>query len=441
MTSRQRLARRRLPGWLRRSLGNSFVEAMLAELVPAFAGGTVLIAWAIHLRAGPLLITALVALPFLVQVLHLPASWLTARRGARRTAIRSWLAARQLYLVLAALPWLGLAEGTQRALLVAVAAGTAALSILGHNAWLVWMADLLRPRVRGRFLGRRGARASAAGALAALGAATLLERSGAGPARAAVLSGLALAAWAAGGLATWLLARQHPPRAAPPPPLAPVEPVERARLPGPLDDPGARRALGYVCAWNAAVGITAAVFPFAMLEHLGVKLTGLALHGAGVAAGTVASARLWIRRLELRGAAALVRRTALAGALLPLLWLVVEPGRRLWILAIDAVLAGALLSGQGLGLTSLPLAAAPRADRPRWVATFATAGGLSFGAGALGAAWLLARVPDSVRLAGWTFASVQGFFLAAACARLVAALLGQRLLRPAPARVRVRPSG
>src|SRR5438876_2870394 len=74
---------------LRRSLRTSMIEGAFAELVGACAAGGTLTAWALYLELSPVLIGILGALPFAVQVIHLPSAWITRRFGSRRTAL--WL--------------------------------------------------------------------------------------------------------------------------------------------------------------------------------------------------------------------------------------------------------------------------------------------------------------------------------------------------------------
>src|SRR4051812_48674867 len=238
-------------GRLRRSMRASLVEGMLAEVVGALAGGTVLTAWAMHLGAGALELSLLAALPNLSQLVRLPGAWLVERLRARRLAIPSIVASRLVLVVLVLLPWCGLDVARQRAVLLAVAALSSVASIVGNCGWTVWMADLVPARVRGRYFGRRTAFATTASMISVLTASLVIDAARARGHEAAALSLLALAAVVA-GLATWaLLSRQHDP--APQPGVHP-DPRLGAAL-RPLVDAAARPLLAFTFAWNAALGL------------------------------------------------------------------------------------------------------------------------------------------------------------------------------------------
>jgi hypothetical protein len=409
------------PDRLRRSLATAGAEGAIGEVVPAFTGGAVLTAWALHLGCGPAALGLLAALPHVLQALHVPAAWATSRLGARRVARVSWLAARQLHLALAAIPWLGASVPTQRVLLLSVAGASAGLGIAGSNAWLVWMTDLVHPRLRGRFFGGRAARGALVGAAAGGVASVALDRFPAGTPRGAALSALAIGAWVAGALSSWLMRRLPEPR----PRRGAHASRERPREAG--DGATRRRALTFVCAWSGALGVSSSFVPLHMLSNLGFGFSSLALHAAGVAVGHLAAARAWSRRLDARGPSGVLRVATLPAALVPLVWLL--PARSaVWAVALDAALTGVLLSGQSLALVTLPMTTAPQDARARHLAKFSTAGGLSFAATALASGVAVQRLPAALALVGARLLPLQGLFAAGTIARLAAAALGWVLL-------------
>ncbi|HYG69549.1 MAG TPA: MFS transporter, partial [Anaeromyxobacteraceae bacterium] len=317
----------------RTSLRASVAEGMVTELVTACAGATVLTGWAIHLGASPLEIGLLGALPYLAQLCQLPAAWLTSLAGRRRIALVAVGLSRQAFLPLAILPFLAVSAATQRAVLLAVAAATAALGVVGNNAWVSWMGELVPERIRGRYFGRRTAVCTLAGTLAGLVSAQVLDRAARLHATAPALALLAVLACAAGALTTWLMARQHEPEAPPP-----ARPCLAAAL-RPLRDPAARGLLVYQLAWNAAVGLGGAYFAYHLLANLAVGFTVVALHAATGAAFRMVSAPLWGRAIDRLGARPVLAACSFAIAVLPAFWLLFAPGR-LWPIAADAVLGG-----------------------------------------------------------------------------------------------------
>src|SRR5688500_558426 len=128
---------------LRSSLKAAVAEGMVAEVFTACAGATVLTAWALALKLGPFLVGVMTALPFFAQFIQFPAAWLTSTFGHRRVALVAVCLSRQVMLPLCVLPWLPLSLVGQQRLLVGVAAVSAVLGVIGNNAWVAWMGELV----------------------------------------------------------------------------------------------------------------------------------------------------------------------------------------------------------------------------------------------------------------------------------------------------------
>ena len=405
---------------VRRSLRASCAEGVFAELFSACAGPTVLTGWALHLRATPLEVGFVAALPQLAQAVQLPAAWATALFGRRRVAIVTITLSRQALLPLALLPLLPLGNGAQRTLLLATATLSAALSVAGNNAWTSWMGELVPERLRGRYFGQRTALCTVFGTAGGLVAARVLD--GAASARAAelALAALVLAASAVGWTTTALLARQHEPGA--PPPRAPAL---RDAL-RPVADPRAREFLAYQLAWNASVGLAGGYFTFHLLHNLHVGYTIVALHASLVATTRVVSAPLWGRAIDRYGAAPVLAACSFAAAALPLLWLGTSEGV-LWPLALDAAIGGAAWGGHGLASFAVPLDLAPRRDRPFYVAVTAMAGGVAYAAATSLGGVLAAAVPRVAPTLVGPAHGLEPIFALSAAGRVASAFLAVRL--------------
>src|SRR6266545_604214 len=401
------------PSALRRSLAASTAEGVAAEVVGACCGGATLTGWALHLDCGPALIGILGALPFLAQLVQLPAARLTARFGARRVALVAVTLSRQAFLPLVLLPFVPVGPGAARGVLLAAAAAHHVLGIACNNGWVAWMGELVPGRVRGRYFGRRTAICTAAGAAAALAAGALLDRAPGPPALAA----LALVACVAGAASAILMARQH---GGQPRPCAVREGTSFAAV---LRAPAARRYVAYLAVSGAGAGL---IVPFAglyVLRDRALGFTFLSGYGAVSAVARIASARRWGRLVDrdrgLRSAVAV--STALLAAS-PLLWIAsatVGP----WLLAGEAMSGGIAAAGAGVAGLAVPLALAPPAARPAYHAVFAISSGLAFAAGAAAAGPFAALLPGAVALAGPLTAP----FAASAALRAGAVVLALRL--------------
>ena len=405
---------------VRASLRAAAAEGVFAELVAATAGPTVLTGWALHLGAAPLEVGFIAALPQLAQAVQLPAAWTTATFGRRRVAVTAVALSRQALLPLAALPLLPLSAPAARAVLVAVAALSAALAVVGNNAWSAWMGELVPARLRGRYFGRRTALCTAGGTLAGLGVARLLDAAGDGRTASLALGGLALAASLFGAITTALMLRQHePPAPAPAPPS--LEDVVR-----PLRDPDARAVLVYQVAWNASVGLAGGYFTFHVLHNLRAGFTLVAAHAAVAAAARVLSAPLWGRVLDRAGARPVLAACSFAAAGLPLLWLATSPVL-LWPIAVDAAIGGIAWGGHALATFALPLEIGARRDRPFQLAAFSMAGGVAYAVAAAAGGVAAAALPPEVATLGCAGGhGLELLFVVSAAGRLASAMLALR---------------
>jgi MFS family permease len=409
---------------LRLSLRASVAEGMFAEVFTACAGATVLTAWALALKLGPFLVGVMTALPFFAQFVQFPAAWLTSTFGHRRVALTAVFLSRLVMLPLCLVPWLPLTLAGQQRLLVGIAATSAVLGVIGNNAWVAWMGELVPRTLRGRFFGRRTALCTVAGTLASLAAGVFLDgaRKGQGPGVALpVLAGLACLV---GIVTTLLMARQHDP--------APGGSEIRLDLRGtlaPLRDPRSRRLVIYQVVWNAAVGFSAPYITLHMIQNLQMSFVLMALYAAAVAAVRVLMAPVWGRIIDRVGAQPVVLACSLGITAIPLLWLLPSAGV-LWPLVFDVLLAGVLWSGHGLAIFALPLSVAPRKDRPFYLAAFSTAGGLAYAlSSALGGA-LASALPAHFLLGSHPWVNLHVLFVISAVARLGAVFLAARIVEP-----------
>lgn len=400
----------------------------MAEWVMACTGGAVITGWALYLGCGPLALALLGALPFLAQLMQLPGAWLTTRFGSRRTALLTVAVSRHVFLPLVALPFLPLSPEVKRAVLIACAAVHHGAGILCNNAWVTWMGDLVPRRLRGRYFGRRTAISTLAGALALLTAGTFLDGARASERTGQGLAALALAACLLGTLSTALMALKHDPARGPA-----IAGFRFSRVLQPLRDAAARRFLGYGAVWNGALGLSGPFFTLYLLEDLRLGFTWVALQGAASALSRMVAAPVWGRLIDRVGARPVLRGCTWGLVLSPLLWTLAGP-ERWWPLALDALLGGVLLSGQGLAAFALPLAVAPARERPFYHAAFSMTGGTAFALASAAAGLLVKALPGTLLVADRAWSSLHVLFVLAALARAGAALLSRSLVEPAGTR-------
>ncbi len=407
----------RVPSPLRRSLRISVAEGVLAEVIASCSTGAVLTGWAVLLGCSPMQVAVLSALPFLSQILQLPSAWITSAFGRRRVTVMAVTGQREILLLLAPLPFLHLPPAAKQALLVAVAAISATLGVVGNNAWTEWMGELVPAAVRGRYFGQRTAICTAGGSLAGLAFGLLLDRAGCG---GAALSALAVIAGIAGIATGVLLARQHEPPALPSPPPSLASAVR------PFADPAVRDLLVFQVAWNAAVGCGGSLFYLHLLQNLRAGYTRVALYAAGAAAARMLSAPLWGRAIDRLGARPVLAACSFVAGAMPFTWLLASE-RTVWPIAIDAMAGGAAWGGHALASFALPLAVAPRSGRPFYLAAFSAAGGLGYALGAALGGAAAGVLPERFAILGNPAFGLQILFVVSGVARLAAAPLCMRI--------------
>ncbi len=405
---------------MRRSLAASTAEGVAGEVVQACAGSAMATAWALHLRAGPLLLGVLWALPFLGQLLQLPTAWLMARFDRRRVAIAGNGVARQVLILLAALPFVPVSMAAKRLLLIGIISISSLAAVAGGNAWISWMGDLVPARIRGRYFGRRTALCAVGAAASSLVAGSVLDAAMRHKKAGIALAGLALVAWLGAAISTRLMQKQHDPRKSTPAPPGARDLAE------PFTDASSRRILAYQAAWSLALGLTASVSAVYMLKTLRVGFTGMAIYTAVLAGARMFATPLWGRVLDRIGARPVLVVCSVGSALASALWTIASPAR-IWPIALDAVVNGVLLAGQGLAAFAIPLSVAPktRTSRSMLLSAFVMAGGLAFGLGSIAGGALVGILPKLVPALG-----VRALFAASAGGRLVAALLAHRIHEP-----------
>jgi len=410
---------------LRRSLRAGTAEGVVSEVVSACVGGAVLTGWALYLNASPTVLGLVLALSQLAQLFQIPAAWTTSLLGRRRACIALVGLSRQAMLPLCALPFLPLSDASRQGVLIGVAALSSVLSVLGNNAWVAWMSDLVPQRVRGRYFGRRSALCTLGGALAAAGVGLVLDHARAHQLEGTALALLQVAGSLCGLVTTALMFRQHDPR----PEHTRVR-LSWSRVSAPLRDPAARALCVYLVAWNAAVGLAGSFFTLHMLKNLELGFTLIALHGTSVALVRMVAAPLWGGLLDRLGARPVLIACSFAICVVPLVWLFPTP-TSLWPLAVDAVVAGVLWSGHALAIFNLQLAITPRPERPFYLAVFATLAGLSFSVATVAGGLLVDALPDRFTLLGFSLCDLHVMFALSGLFRLAAAFTSLRIREPA----------
>lgn len=418
----------------------SVIEGLLTETVAAFAGGAVLSAWAVYLRCSPFAIGILMSMPFYAQVLQISALNLRRHFSRRRLGIAGAATSRLLLGVLALLPFVPVPAWVRQGSLIVVAALSAAFAVLGSNAWLEWMCEVIPCAIRGRLFGKRLGVCTLGGAFAGVVSGAVLDRARDHAFVGQALAILALLAAFAGAASIHFLRLQHGPRSdtqvsvirASSPRSLPAASAPTSWVAALFSDSAVRPVLLYQVAWNGSVGITVSFLGVYMIRDLHMPFALIALHGAALATIRMVAAPLWGRAVDRIGARPVIVACSFGVSVLPLLWLTVRSDF-LWPLMLDVAASGVLWGGQGVGLLALPLSVAPAALRSHFLAAFAAAGGIAFAVASTGAGALAGGIPPHFSLCGVSVVPFQLLLVISCVARLGASALATRIVKsPAP---------
>lgn len=356
------------------------MDSAWASLAGAFYSGVILVAFALALGANPMQIGLLAAIPFAAQASQLPATLLIDRvRQRRKIGVVVITAARVLILLLAAIafvpdPDVGLMLLIAAQIVISVLHSTGACAI---NSWLH---QLIPREDLGRFFSRRllwGTTVSCAGTLAA---GALIEHLPlANPlhayAVAFVLAGLA------GFVSSHYLAQAPEPQMA-----APVQQrTLRSLLLTPFQDPGYRKQLIFLAAWNIASNLAAPFFAVYLIRQLGYPLTTVTGLWVTSQVANALTIYLWGRlsdRLSNKAILA-VALPAYFSCTFALVFgdAVQGPALQLSLLVLIHVAMGVASGGIGLAMGNLGLKLAPQGQGTSYLAAIglvsAVAGGLA----------------------------------------------------------------
>jgi MFS family permease len=245
-------------------------DALSHEAMGALTTGVFLVGFAVAIGASNFAIGVLAAIPFLAQLLQIPAVVLIERWRSRR-AVSVWSSGigRCFLLASAVAPLLGPELGVLTLIAaLAVHQGTAAVS---GCAWNSWMRDLVPPTEYGRFFGRRTAATTAVSiVMAFVGGVAVDAWKNHVPENPALGYSCLFALGALIGLVGVYLLH-----------LTPERPMPRGRahahflqlLAAPFRDGNFRRLILFLSSWNFAVNLAAPFFTVYMLKTLGYDMT------------------------------------------------------------------------------------------------------------------------------------------------------------------------
>jgi MFS family permease len=247
----------------RRSL---VLDSAFASLTGALSGGVILVAFALALGAGPVVIGLLAAIPFIAQAAQLPAIALVERLRQRRLiGVLAVTTARVIILAMALIPFAPAA--VRLPLLIASQVAISALGSVGACAINSWLHQLISREALGAFFSKRLFWGTALAAIGTIAAGAIVDH----PWRGNRLDAFAftfIGAGLAGFASSWFLARAPEPKMAEGGLRMPIT----TRLRAPLHDANFRHVLVFLGAWTVASNVAAPFLTVYLLSQLGYAL-------------------------------------------------------------------------------------------------------------------------------------------------------------------------
>jgi MFS family permease len=265
-------------------------DGLASEAMGTLTTGVFLAGYAVALGASNAAIGVIAAIPFLVQLLQLPAVVIVERWRARRTICVSASAIGRCFLLACGVaPVLGPSTGIVA--LIGFLAVHQAMGAIGGCAWNSWMRDLVPNTDYGRFFGRRTAATTAlATTLAIIGGVVVDQwKSHFSAEPALAYSCLFVLSALIGLYGVYLLSIT--PDVAMPPVEKRTHPV--AMLSAPFHDVNFRRLIIFLSAWSFASNLAAPFFTVYMLRSLDYPMARVLVLTIASQLSNLASLSIW----------------------------------------------------------------------------------------------------------------------------------------------------
>ncbi|WP_188657156.1 MFS transporter [Sphingomonas metalli] len=354
-------------------------EAALSGGAAALTTGVILTAFALHLGASNVMIGVLASVPFLAQLLQLPAIALIARWPHRKAiSVVTSLVGRAMLAVMAALAFF---SGTAPLLIfVAAQAILCGLGAVGSCAWNAWMRDLAPEERLGQVFALRSLWLTGVSLVLGLAAALALDLTAPrSTPRDFVFAGMFAAGCVTGLISARVVAAMPEPQMPPAPGAVPL----LALLRPPLGDPNFRRLLGFIASWQFAVNLATPFFTVFIVRQLGFNVSFVLLLSVVSQIANLAALRMWgtlSDRFANKSVLAVCAPTyilaivAMIGASqFDSRWLV-----KGWLVLLHVVMGGSI-AGVTLTSTNIALKLSPKGSATAYVAASAIATALAAG--------------------------------------------------------------
>jgi len=413
----------RKPSELRETFRISITEGAYSQVYSSLAGaGSVFLTkLLVMLGASSIQFGILAATGQIFFVLMPLGALVTRKLTLHKSATVKWaVAGRALTPLIGVFP-LFLSDRISITAVLAVFAASTALLAVSANIWTGWMARMVPLRIRGRFFAKRNAVLLSFGLSVAFLLGLLVDNFNNDPASLRlVMAGLFVFAGIIGLIGLRILLKQ------------PEKPTNTDDIPAlklfkePFKDKNFRKLCLFGGWWMLAVGIGAPFWQPFMIEVLRMGVTEMLLYGMTSTLGSILTLKYWGRLIDRYGNITAMKLAIGIGSIVPLAWLFVTHGS-IWILFVEALIAGSMWGCVGVVTANLVLAVAPKEKAQVYSGLFGAfcGGGLMITMMASGI-----FMPPPMQLFGLSLHPMQVLFLITAFARFSALIPLSRVKEP-----------
>ncbi len=254
---------------------------------------TFLVAFALALGADNFQIGVLASLPFITDLLQLPAVWLVEKVRRRKAIVLiPWLVSQLVWIPIAFIPVVMNIPGKGAiSMLLGLMAVRGVLNSLANCGWSSWLRDLVPQHILGRYFARRESLATALAVVLGLSAGYFLDRWGLGQNEAFGYSLVFITGLVFFGLSSPALMAFIPEPMMPP--VTGTSPSFSTTLTAPLREKNYRHFMKFLLFWGFAVNTALPFFAVFMLQQLKLSVFAVITLTMISEVFTVISLRFW----------------------------------------------------------------------------------------------------------------------------------------------------
>ena len=408
---------------LRETFRISITEGVYSQVYFSIAGpGSVFLTKLLVMLGASSIQFGILAASGQIFLLLMPLGALVTRKlTLHRSATVRWAVAGRAIAPLFGVIPLFLIDRISLTAVLAVFAVSIALQAVSANIWTGWMARMVPLRIRGRFFAKRNAVLLAFGLSTAFLLGLLVDGFNDDPAALRiVMAGLFIVAGIIGLIGLKILAKQ------------PERPAETTDLPAlelfkePFQDKNFKKLCVFGGWWMLAIGIGAPFWQPFMIEVLHMGVTEMLLYGMTSTAGSILTLKYWGRFIDKYGNIAAMKLAIGIGTIVPFAWLFVTHDS-IWIIYLEALVAGSMWGCVGVVTANLVLAIAPENRAQIYSGIFGAFSGAGLVITMLASGFFM---PAPMHIAGIALHPMQVLFLITAFARLSALIPLSRVKEP-----------